>query len=540
MKKTTPFVLFFIITSMSLMAQQRSSEKNPFSVKFGTPYELPKKHYSIGYFGNQDIGYLQLAVNQGKSLSIQKFGENGNYKSSNMIDLSKYAKGFMSESVQEMAGGKYYWIFSHWDKKQSKEMLMYQVIDVENGTVMDEQYPMLEVEGKIAGTLMSTGFYQFNVGNKYQINRSSDKTKLVVTYRKAPKEKRDEKNKDVIGVKVFDDRMNSLWDTEVTMPYTEQEMNNEDYTVDNSGNVYLLAKVYLNGKAKEKVDGKPNYRFELLNIKPDGVVAKIKIAVEGKFIKSATTISQTDNQLFVSGLYSNKAAGSTDGIYLVKIDPQSGTSSLLNKGFYEFPNEMIKEFESKKVQANADKAAKKDKEQEVSNLVLREIEVAKDGSVFFAGEQYWVQTNTYVTSKGQTITTYVYHYDDIYTMRINADGSMMWAKKIPKLQKGGNGTGNMSFEHFKIDDEDYFFFLDNEKNLNLKSDQVPAVHSDGLGGFFTFVKIDKEGNTTKTHIFDTRQKKVYFNPNDLMRLTPNSIGGRVLADKRYQMLILTK
>jgi hypothetical protein len=82
--------------------------------------------------------------------------------------------------------------------------------------------------------------------------------------------------------------------------------------------------------------------------------------------------------------------------------------------------------------------------------------------------------------------------------------------------------------------------MDNQKNLNLKQDQNPMLHDDETGGYFSYVRVDKEGNTFKSQLFDTKTKKLTFYPSDINQHTSLSIGGRVLAENRYQVMIISK
>jgi len=521
--------LFLMVSSssFSLIAQTNSTEKNKLKVSFGIPFELPVKYTHMGFYGNAEAGYIQVAMRPGKELYVQKFNGTGSFESDAIQDLTNYPKDFKNQGIIEMAGNKFFWTFSYIDKAQNKEMLVYQVLDFGNGQILDQEFPLAESEGKTTPTLPLFANAKPEESSFYNVAISSDKTKLLVSYKILPLEKTESKNFDVIKSAIFDVNLKKLWEAESTLPYSDQEMENENLAVDNKGNVYLTARVYPNGKNDNKTD----YVYEILQMKQDGTVAKFPILAEGKFIKSVYSVKQQGDNVYVGGLFSNTVGGSNEGVYIMRVSADSAAVYPVGKGFYDFTVRMVKEYESKRLMIDPEKPS--DENQEGPTIVLRTMEINSDTSIVFAGEQCWTQTFT--TGKTET-----YHFNYIYTTRIGADGNVVWSTKVPKLQKAEKVKDNMSFRYFNIDNEDYFFFMDNQKNQNLKQDQIPVLHDDETGGFFSYVRIDKDGNLVKSQLFDTKLKKLTFYPADIHQHTPLSVGGKVLADNRYQVMIIGK
>jgi hypothetical protein len=116
---------------------------------------------------------------------------------------------------------------------------------------------------------------------------------------------------------------------------------------------------------------------------------------------------------------------------------------------------------------------------------------------------------------------------------------MAWTVKIPKSQVGSAGRGGMSYKYFGHEGDNYFFYLDNVKNLNLSPDQPPAKHQDGAGGFLTICKIDAAGNVTKGNLFDIRESDVRIWPAEMDRLTTNTLFGRAFGDGKSKMMKIT-
>lgn len=153
-----------------------------------------------------------------------------------------------------------------------------------------------------------------------------------------------------------------------------------------------------------------------------------------------------------------------------------------------------------------------------------------DGSVLIIGEEYYVVTHTHYNGK-TTYTTYTYYYNDILALKADKDGKTVWCNKIPK-QQSGSGTADLSFHHHAYAGEDYFFYLDNIKNIDLALTETPAPHSSGRGGYLTCVKIGKDGKMTKKSIFDIKEEEVHIYPRSFESISDNLIVDRLKADRK--------
>ncbi|HRO41529.1 MAG TPA: hypothetical protein PL009_01750 [Flavipsychrobacter sp.] len=483
---------------------------------WGDSYELPKKHSDLGFIGNEIEGYVQIGHAPHRSLSFQKFSNALKLTSENTVDLKDMPDDYQNVAFTKIKD-RYYWIFCTWERADERERLFAQEIDVKN-TKLIGKAKQLCATSKLTGTAMGTALWGISIGitDKWNLYYSLDSNKLLVQYRKRPEQRQDSKNKDIIGFQVFDEELNKIWGKEIRMPYTEARMDNEDYDIDKDGNVYTLAKVYATEKGDKK---KPNYHMEILKwTKDNNEVTKIPFKFTDQFVTAARMTKGFDGSLLVVGFYSKKKPGvaysgfnrvgvhsSADGVFLLQLDEQSGELSNVKKGIYEFPQQVLSEFESARTKRRNEKKDDDDN-LEAQNMVLRNIVVNSDGSIQVYGEEaYKIITTTY---NGRSRNTTVdYYYNDILGMNIGADGELKWVTKVPKLQHGINsGLAGMSFKLFPHNNNQYIFFMDNMKNIDLPVDEAPKQHVDGRGGVLMVVKIDENGKKSKAKIFDVREE----------------------------------
>lgn len=529
---------YVIMIALAALSTAGFAQSKKFSFKLGSEYELPRKSDDLAFFGNDKDGIINLSLKK-KELNISRFDPNTlNQTNEKTIELPELTKNFNSETVVDF-GTNYYWIHSDWDKSSETESLYYDKIDVVSGKISESNKKLFHATRISGSGGVMTGFYQYKMVNKYQFNYDAAKTKLLVSYRLAPEEKNDKKNYDKIGIYVFDDKMNKLWNYEFTMPYTEQIMDNIDFSVDGNGNAYMLAKVYESEKRKEldKETGKAGYHYEVMKFTKDSKkIIQAAIAIEDYFIRVATLVENSMHDMVISCTYSKKSKGTgTDGVFLAMLD-QNGKISKFKKGYYEFPLEELEKYES----ARSKRRMERKKDYEAPNLSVRNILVEEDGSIFIALEEYYIVTTTYTDSRGRTTTSYTYYYEDIIGARISTSGNFDWLRKVPKKQKGSNGRRTMGFKLVSDATGYYFLYLDNKRNLELEEDEAPKYHVDGFGGQVMVSKLDNKGELSREIVFDTREEDVMFFPAEFDPINRNQFIGRAkLKRGGYKPLLIT-
>lgn len=499
--KITLLVLFL---ALQLMASDPTIK-----LTWSSQYQLPKKHMDLGFIGNMKDGFLQIGHDYGKSISLQKFSPSLKLTSEKIIDLKDMPKGYDVEKFLEW-NGKYYWMYTTWTKSEGKERLFVQEIDINKGTFTGKITELASCS-KVEGDLTATGFYQMHKTNKFKIHLSNDSSKLFVYVVYPPDSRRDAKNKKKYGYWIFDNKFKQIWsDIEVYMPYTEKKMDVYDMTVDASGNFLFLARVFNDDSEKEIVNDEPNFHFEIIKIgekfsKPTTIPFKF----DDKFVSQISIFQDQNNHIVCAGFYSGRdkngklrnIGGKVDGSFFLRLEGDQLQN--IHKGFYEMPEQVFKQYESDKAKRKMEAKEEKGENNSAFNMRLRDIVFNKDGSLLLVGEEYYFVTHTYSNGRSSYTTT-TYYYLDILCQYIDANGNLSWTKKIPKNQIGSNSAYGLGIRVLPYNGDNYIFFLDNEKNLNITPDKVPATHAAGWNGILVAVKLDATGDLNKIKVLDTR------------------------------------
>lgn len=519
------------------------AQSKKFDFKLGSEYGLPRKTIDLSFFGNEKDGIVNLSLKK-EQLFITRFNPQTLAQTDErVIEVPEATRDMVGEKVVNF-GNNFYWLRSDWDKVAQKEFLYATRIDVKNGRFDGKDQKLIEANKMGSEEYMSTGWYSAKKIGKYEFNYDADRTKLLVSYRLVPEDRRDKYNYDKLGIYVFDENMQKIWSNEFTMPYTERRMDNEDFAVDANGNAYLLAKVYDSDRRKEKdkATGNPAYHLEVFKFTQNNKqVIHAKVSLDQYFIRETSLIENAMHDMVIACTYSKNAKGKgTEGIFLGILNTD-GKVANYKKGHYKFPVEELQKFESRRKQRKIEK----DDDYEAPNLQVRNIIVEKDGSILLACEEYFVTESSHYRSGSGTMggyytTSYTYHYDDILASKIDASGNFLWMRKIPKRQQGTRGRGTMSFKLISDETGYYFLYLDNKKNENMEEDDTPAKHQDGFGGQVMEAKIDNGGNVTKEIVFNTREEDIMIYPADFDKINNNQFIGRAKVKKNlFQPVLIT-
>jgi len=494
--KNLLFILLFL--SSQLFSQTVKTAKD-FEVEIGKAYPVVDAKIKEYFYYNDEI----LSIKIGGEIIVQKFNAKSlDQKSRKEVATKKsLPRGYEHEEFVQV-GDKVFEFYNVWDKPNETEQIFVQEIsfgkmDLENNRRISK------ISGKVQSSMGK---------DKIDIYDSFDQSKFLMTYRRHPKVKSDKVNKDVIGITVFNGDLKVVWEKEITMPYTEAEMDNLGYTVDSKGNAYLLARVRTGEKS----------HLELLKYNNSDKPEITEIKADGRHFPHGITLKEgKDGVIYCAGFYGE--GRSANGVYVSIIN---ASGKITKEQFHDIPLEIINQNISERKQEKNEKKEDKGKEVGIYELGLDDIIVNEDGSFNILGEVFYIRTTTTYSSKGGSRTTYTYNYLEMFMAKFTADGKISWMKKLPKSQRytttsSGGGFGfsgfttsfkrngpDLSYKYMSTGKDHYLLYLDNVKNLNLPLNKYPATHASGQGGFLTAYKInDASGDVSKLSLFDLKDVK---------------------------------
>lgn len=531
-----------------LAQDEKITTSKEFEYQVGEPY--PVVDAAVKSYTSRDGNVISFKMNS-RSVTIQKFSGSPLSQESSKV-YTDFPNGTVYEDDLETEDYVYL-LFSVWDKGNKTEQLYVRSINLKTAEFENEGERIVAVEGKVTG----------GDGNKFKLAISFDHTKLLVHYRKKPESRNDKLNHDVIGLYVFDANVKQLWGKDVEMPYTEAQMENIDYTVGSNGNVFILTEVMKEGETKKyDRDNNPNFDYQLISVSESGVdVAASDVDVKGKFVTQVSFFEGKNDALMLAGFYGNQRGVQTDGIFYCTLNKEGKQTDFKS---FEIPTELIKLYMSQRNQDKLDRKEEKGKDLGMTNMVLRNLIIHDDGSIFFAAEKYYVVVSTTTAAPGASSNVkYDYYFEEMLCAKVDKSGTLVYMKKLPKRQHSStSSSGNfyvlptvlgpsffksseLSYKLVQSENNYYLMFLDNVKNLELDENKIPARHESGRGGFLTAYQINKEAGTVKKlSILDTRDAQGFelfqFGPRRIIELGKDEFAVECYIKKKQDIMIRIK
>ncbi len=497
------YILVLALFVCSYSFAQKPVLLEDFEFKIGEKY---KRIRSVNTY-NVASGDRLVSIKKGrKGMTVQRFS---------LEDLKEDVK---KRQVIEDKGN-----FQTVMKLGDKAVVFYTVKDKAYGqkislTGIAAERPIVLINDKdnVARDFGFKSTYGFDAGgriNKFAFKKSPNGKKLLVLFRIETGNNKADK----IGVTVFSDGLNLLWRRKVTLPYSSDKLQCEDFMIDNKGDFYMTASVFNEG-SQEKNKLEDSYHTEVYKITEDnGPITKNKISIAGKSITNGVIEMDQVGKAKVAGFYANKENKmEISGIFSASLTNDGTIASVLNS---DIPGETLENLVLQREARISEGTQKENDLKDLEKLRVNDVINNDDGSTTIFGEQRFVDVFTTSSSSGAR-TTYKYFYRDIFAFKLKADGKMAWMHKLPKWQMGTVSKRSMSYMNFKNEGKHYLFFIDDFTNLKRSFEETPARYFDGKKEFIyltSYVIDDATGEVTKEAILtgsDIRNSRL-----DVLELT---------------------
>lgn len=487
MNRLFPLLFAFVLLPAGLFAQ--------IEVTWGVPQKQQRKT-SLNDLLGQDGSYVYALRNE-----YSLFGSNDpiieRYKTGDMsLDYSKPLSMKRSDGKQMRAesvyfiGGNIMAFASYYDRDKDENLLYAELLDA-HSTVTK---PWVEL-ASISATKRN------NPGSFYMgLSMDSMHVLLVVNppYDKYANEK--------YTLQLIDKDLNTAWKNAITPPYKDEFFALDDFTVSKKGDVYMLATISKDKSVMTRSERReqPTYYHTVLVYEPQSnALEEYKVDISPKFISDVTFVLDTAGNIICSGFYSNKSSNAIIGTFYMKIDKE--TKKVSSQGTKDFDKGFLAEFMS---------AKKASKGKELYDYDLKHLVLRDDGGAVLVAEQFYeVLVQSYDPQTKMYTYTYYYYYNDIIVVSVNPDGSISWAKKIPKYQVSHNDGGFYSSFAFAVSgDKMYFMFNDNPKNLKTQDSEKYRYMNNPKRSTAVLVTMDSNGNQDRQAMFSNKDLKIVLRP----------------------------
>ena len=493
-----------IVFVLLLFCLPASAQQLPCAVKFGEPFDAPKRSTLSDIIDHDASGFFAVKmrakgfISRYASYTLDHYGKNMNPTGS--IDLDIQEEGYDCYITEFLPlGGRLFVFYSYQNTKTKHHIEM--VDEIDKKTLKTKRVQ------QVIGDIDYSGNSKRNSGS-FSIRVSRDSSKVLL-YFDLPDAQGDPEQ---LGFKVLDSNMTPVWEKTVTLPYKGGLYDVQALRVDNTGNVYMLGLAYKERRA-EKRNGEPNYTYEAVAYTENGNRSKkYLISLPDKFITDMQ-IEVQNNTLVCGGFYSEQGTYSIRGTYFLTVDAASG--EVKTKSFKEFGIDFISQNLTERQAKRAARREEQGKDPEIYNYDLHRLLIGRDGSAVMIGEQFFVRVSTqttFINGSAQTRQIYHYYYNDIIAVKMDAEGQILWAEKIAKAQHSMNDGGFFaSYALALVNGKICFIFNDNPDNLDYDGKGRPT-NTILRKAAVVLVSLDKEGKQTKQPLFTSKDVEVMIRP----------------------------
>lgn len=366
---------------------------------------------------------------------------------------------------------KHYVKYSLWDKKNKKERLFLQEIDLVNGRFTGSPKLFLTtdkiqnyVEGLFGGQFKS-GYISIDYAQKFPHLLSADSNKIFFYHKKERASKNDAKNNDRISVTTYDKNLKPLGEETYTIPVVEKYAKIKEYII--ADNHFYL--VYMNNETGE---------LSLVCI-DDPSQKEIKIKTSASEMRKMK-LKKIGDTLYLYGFGISKST--KEHILLtLAIDAKGKTTSntiTLSKDYVS--NYYKNKLKNWSIQPN-------------------KMEKDENGNLYIVAEVYGQKAETVGHNGSSSTKTKIYPcYEDILLFTLKPSLELISKTKIPKDQMGHVNT---SYAHTYHKGAHYFFYVNHLKNIEKSLDDKPKRYVMTGDGNLEMASVGADNKVKRKAIF---------------------------------------
>lgn len=311
-------------------------------------------------------------------------------------------------------------------------------------------------------------------------------------------------------ISALDRKFSNLWEKQIKLRYSEEQVNIRSWELSNDGSVFALAKIYDTNKAKEtkrdKTKGKrvANYRMVVFRFEEGAESPKeFELNLDDAFVKSATIKINPQGELAALGFYANNLKGLVQGAFLLKMDIATGEVLVARK----------KEFSEKELAFMGDENTKKKKGEEglESEFSFRDVIFLEDGSTLMTAEENYIVVRTFRDRNGNVTTSETYYSKDIVVINFDPEGKLKTVRVIPKRQSSSTDFFQ-SYTFLPGKGKAHFFYNDDKKNLKRPLGEKTQFTSGFRDAVTVMTSVDDNGKMVRTPLFKGKDVESLFVP----------------------------
>ena len=482
--KNTLIVLFLVLTVTVGKAQ-----KMPLSYSFGEKYNDRYKYSNLmAMTGDGDKGYLLVRayytglILKPKGYLIERYDKNLDLLSEYNLKIKDvdFVDAFVSNGQLNL-------LFLQYNQgSQSYEYVVHSgPVDIMGFT----SKTILSIPSVMVDSPLDKNYYNRNFTSGFTTAVLFNKDKSAFAISAHFKKKTDNQH----FIYLFDTSLNKLIAHDFSAQIEEKNYAFENMEISKDlSEVYLVGKAYF--KQKRFAITERKFQYEMVKIRTDDDEKTQTFDGPNKFSEALVPIL-IDNRLLCVGFYADRKDNRYNGLTYVDMDP--ATLEIRTKKYEPFSQQFMQDKFGKEV------------DKEVKNLVFKNVSLTSDGSILFNAEEEFVTDSYQSDGSGNRIRIYRYHYNDIVSAKIDANGNMVWARNINKTEVTQGDGAYASYSSFAKGENTYFFIstaAENPQQLGVDRIVFRQGYSHNRNVFA--IQLDAQGHMSWEKVIDDKEARL--------------------------------
>lgn len=504
-------------------------------IKWGELYKTRPNQTLTEVFGYDETGYYTYQASPNIMSTdpfVEKYDNNFTKtgsalwtakKSPNKDHKGRIIEGFV------MIDGKVVAISSKFWRKEVQRRMYFETLDNQSMQTKNDtrEFAAYDMDAKMGGKHVPV-----------QMIKSQDESKMAF-FTEIPRKIFGIDKSQMFAVNVVNADLSNVWQHTLNLPYNQALFSIKEMVVTNGGDFYLLG-------FERFAIGRPWGKFRIIHISASGDVQDYPMSLPTSRYITSTHIeeSKAGGSLLVFGMYSDKITGYTPSAF------GSSTARMYDvKGVFkaEFKNGGIDQYDKHDFSNNYIVSANTRQERqrtalkflfgtsgETTSYQINKIMYDESNNMYMFAEQYLKLKKESNNLVGPSTTNYYYYYQDVMVIKFDPSGNMVWTKTLEKGQQSMDDGGYYSSFTARVKDgEVYVMYNDNIKNYEGKRKDVmtygsgvtrkspgsvgieepnPMLSTSRGNIVVSLWKIDKDGNTSKTKMFEAKENGAILVP----------------------------
>lgn len=348
------------------------------------------------------------------------------------------------------------------------------------------QRVLLSVPSKEVINPLAVSKYNRNFGNGFStaVHFNDARSAFAITVHH--REGRDEK----YHLYLYGTDLKQQWAHDFTAQIAEKNYAFENIEVSKD-----LETLFLTGKAffkKRRFDAaERRFQYELVKVDANGHQIQ-EFRDPGKFPESLKPIL-SGNDLRIVGFYADRKDNRYNGLVYYDLDAYS--LNVKNKKYNPFSDQFMMDKFGREVDA------------ELKNLIFKDVHITSDNSILFSAEEYFVSKGEDISGGGTQITDR-YHYNDIVVAKLNASGTMEWARNINKTEVTQGDASYASYSAYGDTNDMYFFINSGENPQKMSKERILFKQGYSRNPNMFVIKVDGDGNLSHKKLVDDKDLRL--------------------------------